>query len=609
MKKGFLYWFKNQKLGKKILYAFIFSAIVPILIVQGVMLYLISNNLKDKMDELMVSQLTQMGERANLTLNIYMNLVYQAYVDNQIIINVEKLMDPENNDKEVAYREIFSCLQQYSSSAEGIQCISIICSDGNQVTYDFERASSVESIWKDYSDFREIDPYKKAQESYGMAITPTMRFVDNKMEYRMFHISKKMYDFENLEKGPIATIVMSVDENVLNKICTMDGKDVTLEEYSVNFITDEDGNVMTYPDSFYSGISMNPEMSVEKFVQATGKLKNKNIAVNEYRDQESGWTFYNVYDKDYMLWEVTQTQRVSLLIGFIITAVSVILIIYTVKLVEHSIKEIINGIQEVQRGNLNIKVSVDSADEVGQIAENFNTMTGKVQKLIEEVTDATQKQKEAEIRALEAQINPHFLYNTLDSINWMAIDKEEYEISKMIRNLGIILRYSINKSNQMVTIKELSDWLEKYVSLQQMRFNQSFSFQLRVDVKANRTRVFKLLLQPFVENAILHGFKGVERGGIIRIDILFSEEEQMLTIIIEDNGKGMPQDVVQKYNDKKSAVQDDGRSIGLHNAFSRMLMYYGEHAFWNVSSIPEVGTIITLKIPAAEGVENEDCNC
>jgi len=113
--------------------------------------------------------------------------------------------------------------------------------------------------------------------------------------------------------------------------------------------------------------------------------------------------------------------------------------------------------ESVQGGNLDVVVPMYTVDEIGIIARNFNLMTTKVKRLLHEVGLAKDKQKDAEIRALEAQINPHFLYNTLDSINWMAIEKEEYEISKMLRNLGVILRYSINKSNQMATIWEVSD--------------------------------------------------------------------------------------------------------------------------------------------------------
>ena len=235
---------------------------------------------------------------------------------------------------------------------------------------------------------------------------------------------------------------------------------------------------------------------------------------------------------------------------------------------------------------------------MGQIAGNFNSMTGKVRDLIEEVSEAKDKQKDAEIRALEAQINPHFLYNTLDSINWMAIEREQYDISRMLRNLGVILRYSINKSNQMTSMEEVADWLEKYVSLQQMRFNQSFRFELNVEERARRVMIHKLLLQPFVENSIIHGFKGMEKGGVLRVDIFLSETGEKVNIIIEDNGKGMPGRIAEAFNTREQAIKDGGSRIGLHNAFARMDMYYGKEAVWNVNSIEGMGTVITLTLPS-----------
>ena len=115
-----------------------------------------------------------------------------------------------------------------------------------------------------------------------------------------------------------------------------------------------------------------------------------------------------------------------------------------------------------------------------------------------------------------------------------------------------------------------------------------------------KLRVYKLLLQPFVENAIIHGFKEIEYGGILRVDVMLSESQDKLDIIIEDNGRGIPCEIAERFNHPDNVDPDDRGSIGLNNAFSRMRMYYGSSASWNVSSIPEVGTVITLKIPVEE---------
>lgn len=579
-------------------------AIVPLSIMQGIMFCVNSTSIKENVDNLMVNELVQMAERTNLTLDIYLSQLYQIYTDNQIIENINCLLDEDNTDQEIAKREIYDRIKQYDISAEGIECISIILSDGQQLTYDFDHASTVRSVWDGYGDLREIQPYIDAQDAAGIVITPTMYHDVPEEEQYLFHISKTIYDYNDLEKGTIATIVMSIDVQVLDKICTEDYEHDPNQDYNVNFIVDENGYILSYPDIRYLGKGINEQESIEEFVQQTGKLNGKNIAVNQYEDKNHGWTFYNVYDRDYMLFDVWKTMRFAIGVALFFIIFAIVMMVYTIAPIKRTMRSTIQGIREVQEGNLDVKVPVESDDELGEIAENFNAMTTKLQELFMAVTDATQKQKEAEIRALEAQINPHFLYNTLDSINWMAIDKGEYEISKMLRDLGVILRYSVNKSNKIVKIEEETDWIQKYVGLQQLRFNHSFSFELHVEENAKNVQIYKLLLQPFVENAIIHGFKEIISGGILRVDIMLSENKRMLYAIVEDNGKGMSAEMVKKYNDRENVLHKTDGGIGLTNSFHRLNMYYGNDAGWNISSILNEGTVITLKIPIMKDLEN-----
>ena len=588
--------FNNMKIGRKIMSAFVMASIVPILTIQFIGYNMNSNSLKRKIDTLMVDNLTQLSERVDLTMDIYSNLVYQIYVDDKIIENVNTLLNGNGEGREVAFHAIYNRLQQAEKSVRGIRSISVICANGQSVTYDAGTGSSIENLWDDYGDLRKIAPYRDVQGMPGMLVTPTTRHKGYDGDAFYFHISKCMYDYNNLDRGTIATIVMSVDESVLRDICAVAIAEDEAE-YNINFITDTNGFVISYPNSFYTGISMNPKLTVQEFVQVTGLLKGQNTAVNKYVNGHRGWVYYNVYNKDYMMRDIRNNQIMFILISLAAILFSSVLISYIVRRIGSSVALIIDGIDQVKEGNLNVSVALDSKDELGQIASNFNDMTGKVRNLIAEVSEAKDKQKDAEIRALEAPINPHFLYNTLDSINWMAIEKEEYGISRMLRNLGVILRYSVNRSNQMVSVTEVADWLEKYISLQQMRFNQSFRFELNVAEAAGSVRIYKLLLQPFVENAVIHGFKGMEKGGVLRVDIFLSDTGERLNIIIEDNGKGMPREMAESFNVREQAVRDEGGSIGLHNAFARMDMYYGREAVWNVNSIEGMGTVITLTLP------------
>ena len=588
--------YNSWKLGHKLICAFVLVSILPLILIQTFTSQINKRQMTEKIDELMVSNLTQISERVDLNMEIYTSLLYQIYKDESIIENIKFLTDENESKRAVSYNRIVKRFRQYRNSNEGIRSLSVVCPDGTSVLYDFSTDSSVNTIWNEYSDMRESSPYINAVDKPGMVITDTMDFSSAENAGHFFHISKRMFDFDHLDEGSIATVIISVDQKVLSSICNKGGK----ENQSINFIINKDNEVVSYPDEDFTGNSINPKLNMEKFVKVTGYLADKNMAINQYEDESTGWIFCNAYDRDYMLKDLTSTQQTQLGIMFLLLGFAVVMILYTVRTLDASVKSVVLGMQEVQKGNLDVVVPVKSFDEIGVIADNFNDMTVKVKALIRQVTDAKEKQKNSEIRALEAQINPHFLYNTLDSINWMAIEKDEYEISKMIRNLSVILRYSVNKSNQLVTIKELADWLEKYVSLHQMRFDDAFSCNIHVDEQVYEKKVYKLLLQPFVENAILHGFKEMESGGLLQIDIMQPEEGDGITVIIEDNGKGMDPELLKSFNNKEEAIRDDGRSIGLHNAFARMNMYYGEEATWNISSIPGMGTVITLRLPTVK---------
>lgn len=594
-------FYNNSKFQTKLLIIFTVTAVVPMILIMFFSTVLNTKNMTKKVDELMTSNLTQIAERVNLNLEIYTNLAYQIYQDEEINQNVKVFAEDEGDGYVTAYNQISKRLKQYNTTDSGVRCISVVCSNGNSVIYDFDTDSFFNNLWNDYEDLRESEPYKMAVDQPGMVVVPTMSFNENGEKKEYFHIAKRVFDFNNLEQGSIATIIVSVDANILNDICNIsdNGSYDTETEHGINFIMEGD-RIIAYPDMDFAGIDKNEKLSLEEFVTTTGFMKNKSIAIISYKDKVSGWTFYNVYDRKYMLKDVTNAQRLYMTVAFVAIVAALSAIILLVRQINESVNSVVDGIKIIQSGNLDVKIKVRYHDEIGRIAENFNVMTERIRGLINEVKNATFKQKNAEIKALEAQINPHFLYNTLDSINWMAIENDQYEISRMIRNLGVILRYSVNKSNSIVSVEMVADWLEKYMSLQQMRFENKFDYNVNIDKNAMDKRIHKLLLQPFIENAILHGLKEKEGKGMLCVDISLSEDEKMLNIIIEDNGMGMSEEEKAHYNNMDEAIVDDGKGIGLHNVFSRIRMYYGKEAYWNITSFPDMGTVITLKLPVIE---------
>lgn len=258
--------------------------------------------------------------------------------------------------------------------------------------------------------------------------------------------------------------------------------------------------------------------------------------------------------------------------------------------------------KEAKKGNFNVKIKLSTEDEMSFIGDEFNEMLSTINILIRDIKDQSNfivelsnKRREAEIKAIVAQINPHFLYNTLDCINWMAIKNENYEVSDTIGNFAQILRYSIGDINKEVTIYDEVEWLKKYVYLQQLRFNNSFVLDLDVDENVLEARIHKLILQPLIENSIIHGFKGYDSERVLKVRINIFKNNYV-KIIVKDNGLGIEDRKLQEIINNITSGKDEDENIGIKNVYDRIKIYYGEDAKFNIESVKGQGTTITLII-------------
>lgn len=242
--------------------------------------------------------------------------------------------------------------------------------------------------------------------------------------------------------------------------------------------------------------------------------------------------------------------------------------------------------------------------EIETIACQYNTMMDYLAESVEKEKLLVLQKKDAEITAVEAQLNPHFLYNTLDTINWIAIGRKEFEISRAITALASILRYGIDNSNGIVTIREEYEWMKQYLLLQQTRFMEGMESNVEISPEAMDVRVHKLLFQPFIENCFIHGFKGIGRKPVLRICVE-KQGKTSLEIMIEDNGRGIPDDIVETINQSAFADFGNHNQIGMRNALYRIWLYYGEEAGVHIESREDEYTRVRIIIPVTiEGEES-----
>lgn len=245
--------------------------------------------------------------------------------------------------------------------------------------------------------------------------------------------------------------------------------------------------------------------------------------------------------------------------------------------------------QKVQEGELSkLVISDDYQDEIGQLIVHYNQMVGKVDELLGEQYDLGQKKTEAELKALQSQINPHFLYNTLDMINWMAQKGETDNIRSVIQAMSLFYRQTLSKGKDIVLIRDEIKMCQAYMEIQKRRYKGKIRFEEEVQEEILDCLIPKITLQPFLENAIIHGINEKEdsRGVVILNGWM---EDGMITLSVTDDGKGM------RIEEKDSAVS--GSHYGLENIEKRLSMFYKQHIPIIVESSLGIGTCIIISIP------------
>ena len=351
------------------------------------------------------------------------------------------------------------------------------------------------------------------------------------------------------------------------------------------------------------------------------KLENLQIAGsinNEFKDSDSQWNtvtiaknnFYvnsrDIASTDWKLLTVipyseilSQSNKIKNLM--IVIMIIIIIISYALSwlISKSSVKRIINlmnKMKHVQEGNLNVKIESKSGDEIGRLTDSFNYMVKRIRILVEEQYQNGKEIKNLELKALQAQINPHFLYNTLETINWKAIDNGVPEISEITQALARFYKLSLNKGKDIVRIEDEINHIKTYVQIQNMRFDNKINLVIDIDREIYNYKILKLILQPVVENSIYHGIleNKESQKGTITIGGRFDGGDIILTV--RDDGVGMEEKKAMEILKEEST--DEHHGYGVRNIHHRITLIYGTQYGLLYRSSSGKGTTVKIKIPA-----------
>lgn len=498
----------------------------------------------------------------------------------------------------------------------------------NYLTYspDIEEIIKEKNIdnYTAYEKYTEIaDPLLSVPKSYHDAIKRIQLFADSiqvEHEYTLVPLDKMQEEWwsEGLKddvriqwkvdrtRGEIVAVRMTYAHQKLNAVLCISLDYDKIFQPLTNILTDENGGIVADKDGnvLYNKTGLTElklsDDNKKDTSQTADKLLSKisqTCTWTQTESEENDWVFYFYKSQDAISGSVRRLllEEIPLIIacGFIILFLG----LSFSRIFTRKIEELTKNMDQVNHGSREVTVSSDSEDEVGILINSFHNMMDEINRLIDEVYVNKIALKEYELKALQAQINPHFLYNTLSMMNWMAIRSNQMEISKVTLALSTFYRTALSKGEDVVTVENCIQNMQAYLEIQLTMHDNNFTVDWDIDPTIKNEKMPKLLLQPVVENAIEHGIDEKEDGDK-KLFLSFRGNGDDVEITVRDNGMGMPQEKAE------TLVTYQAKGYGLKNVNDRIRLLYGEKYGIQIFSAPDEGTTVVMRFPK-EGRKNE----
>lgn len=411
-------------------------------------------------------------------------------------------------------------------------------------------------------------------------------------------VAKAILDFDTMK--PIGYINIVYENSYFSSIL----EDNSTEYSAASYIVNDQGRIMSTNNSPYQGTEFPMDIQI---------LRKQDKAV--YDMLNSTQAFYYVGDEMPNCWTLVQTVSVkefykNMKRRIIITALVVLAMlgisllfvwIATLRIAKPT-RELLESMKTLGKENRYPRVKVITQDEIGMIGTEYNRMAENIETLIEKVYKMELAQKQAELEFLQMQINPHFLYNALDTISWKALGEGNTDVSEMSIALAELLRATIKKES-FISLKEEMSTVKDYLYIQEQRFGDKISVDYQIDENLEDYQVPNFILQPLIENAIIHGLEPkVEKGKLL---LRIKKQGEKLYFLIADDGVGMSEREIEILYEQ-CEENDTSKSIGIKNVYRRLILYYGENSRLYIKSKKNKGTEIRFSIPLQEKVKDSD---
>ena len=562
--KRMIKFFRNMKFRYKLITTYILLGVIPMTIM-GLVWYNQTRTILMKQEKSSIENyLTQAVSNMDNQLRIYNNLSDYIAFNQQISHVVSHEYD--------SYYDMYN---QFSNVLDPmLASLNYFHSDINQITiYTKNNVVKHNTTLAPITEIENEDWYKIIKGN-------------NDIHWFVSQDEKKVFCVRNIptleNNYEVGVLYVQVDYEKLFESF----KQMNDSNYGI-FIMDELGNNIFNFDQF-EDLNKSRKMTFDEFNKGIGKENIYTIVTAH--SMNNNWTV-SLYKPQKLIYESTNFMITGNVIAIILLIVfSVIITSVLSKVMVSGLEKLRANMEEVEKGNMEITVKSNNEDEVGALIRGFEKMIIQIKALIEDVYESRLIQKDYEMKALQAQINPHFLYNSLSLINWMALETDQEDISKITLSLSTFYRTALNKGKNILRVRDEIKNMRSYLDIQLMMHDHEFDVDVEIDECILDYNILNLILQPLIENAIDHGIdlKTNGRGGI---KIIGKKQNDEIVLIVSDNGVGMSKEQAE------SILTNKSNGYGVKNVNERIKLYYGEQYQLKIESEIGIGTKVKVTIP------------
>lgn len=515
----------------------------------------------------------------------YMENISSMLAEN---LDVKKYLFGEGEEADEAGVQLLSQFSTVLSSREDIYNLGILQKNGKALL------NEGKSKLNTYVDMEKQEWYRRAVEnkdSFYLSSAHVQHMIQGERPW-VITLSRYIPDPMNNEGG---VLFVDLNYSAIRKLCD----DSSVGKKGYIFILDEGGNIVYHPQQqqLYNELQteyIDEVMNCQSDVLNMGEGDSTRLYTIS-RSDKTGWTVVSCSYTAELLKKSEEAQKIYMVMAVVLVAIALLISSFMAKSITQPILKLQSSMALIQEGDFRAgNVEVESRNEIGSLTETFNVMTLRIQELMEQNINEQKAKRKSEMKALQSQINPHFLYNTLDSIIWMAESGKNEEVVLMTASLARLLRQNISNEEEEISIFEEVEYCRNYLTIQKMRYKDKLEFRIDVAPEITSCQIIKLVLQPLIENAIYHGLKYKESKGLLEL-IGYAAGEDII-FEIRDNGVGMDEDTLNHIFERHT-VNYRSNGVGVYNVERRIKLTYGQEYGITYKSRPGEGTVARVCIP------------